>query len=172
MTTTPTETRGSGRWGGIGLGGILVIAGIVVALVWSVLLGVLPLCGVSHLDLRVDDVVFSSSDALAGDVARFDEIRDDSLGSPLRDPRRVRFREGADRRLLRLSPHDMHVALRHRSVPPGLGGFGADGRLEIVFRRRLHAALESRRNRVEEFGLALELLEPPPQVACAFAPHL
>ena len=33
MTTTPTETRGSGRWGGIGLGGILVIAGIVVALV-------------------------------------------------------------------------------------------------------------------------------------------
>ena len=39
MTTTPTETRGSGRWGGIGLGGILVIAGIVVALVWSVLLG-------------------------------------------------------------------------------------------------------------------------------------
>ena len=41
MTTTPTETRGSGRWGGIGLGGILVIAGIVVALVWSVLLGVI-----------------------------------------------------------------------------------------------------------------------------------
>ena len=33
--------RGSGRWGGIGLGGILVIAGIVVALVWSVLLGVI-----------------------------------------------------------------------------------------------------------------------------------
>ena len=25
MTTTPTATRGSGRWGGIGLGGILVI---------------------------------------------------------------------------------------------------------------------------------------------------
>jgi hypothetical protein len=41
MTTTPTERRGSGRWGGIGLGGILVIAGIVVALVWSVLLGVI-----------------------------------------------------------------------------------------------------------------------------------
>jgi len=41
MTTRPTETRGSGRWGGIGLGGILVIAGIVVALVWSVLLGVI-----------------------------------------------------------------------------------------------------------------------------------
>ena len=41
MTTTPTETRGSGRWGGIGLGGILVIAGIVVALAWSVLLGVI-----------------------------------------------------------------------------------------------------------------------------------
>ena len=40
-TTTPTETRGSGRWGGIGLGGILVKAGIVVALVWSVLLGVI-----------------------------------------------------------------------------------------------------------------------------------
>jgi len=46
----------------------------------------LPLGGVSHLDLRVDHVVVSSSDALAGDVARFDEIRDDSLGSPLRDP--------------------------------------------------------------------------------------
>ena len=41
MTSTPTERRGSGRWGGIGLGGILVIAGIVVALVWSVLLGVI-----------------------------------------------------------------------------------------------------------------------------------
>jgi hypothetical protein len=41
MTTTPTETRGSGRWDGIGLGGILVIAGIVVALAWSVLLGVI-----------------------------------------------------------------------------------------------------------------------------------
>jgi hypothetical protein len=41
MTTTPTKTRGSGRWGGLGLGGILVIAGIVVALVWSVLLGVI-----------------------------------------------------------------------------------------------------------------------------------
>jgi hypothetical protein len=41
MTTTPTETRGSGRWGGIGLGGVLVIAGIIVALVWSVLLGVI-----------------------------------------------------------------------------------------------------------------------------------
>lgn len=33
--------KGTGRWGGIGLGGILVIAGIVVALVWSVLLGVI-----------------------------------------------------------------------------------------------------------------------------------
>ena len=41
MTTTHTETRGSGRWGGIGLGGILVIAGIVVALAWSVLVGVI-----------------------------------------------------------------------------------------------------------------------------------
>ena len=41
MTTTNTETRGSGRWGGIGLGGILVIAGIVVALAWSVLVGVI-----------------------------------------------------------------------------------------------------------------------------------
>ncbi len=41
MTTTPTEPRGSGRWGGIGLGGILVIAGIVVALVWSLLLGII-----------------------------------------------------------------------------------------------------------------------------------
>jgi hypothetical protein len=41
MTTTPTETRGSGHWDGIGLGGILVIAGIVVALAWSVLLGVI-----------------------------------------------------------------------------------------------------------------------------------
>jgi hypothetical protein len=41
MTTTPTETRGSARWGGIGLGGVLVIAGIIVALVWSVLLGVI-----------------------------------------------------------------------------------------------------------------------------------
>lgn len=41
MTTTPRETRGSGRWGGIGLGGILVIAGIVVALAWSPLLGII-----------------------------------------------------------------------------------------------------------------------------------
>ena len=41
LTTTPTETRGSGRWGGIGLGGILVIAGIVVALAWSLLLGII-----------------------------------------------------------------------------------------------------------------------------------
>lgn len=40
MTSTSTETRGSGRWG-IGLGGILVIVGIIVALVWSVLLGVI-----------------------------------------------------------------------------------------------------------------------------------
>jgi len=35
MTTTRTETRGSGRWGGIGLGGILVIVGIILAIVWS-----------------------------------------------------------------------------------------------------------------------------------------
>jgi hypothetical protein len=42
MTTAPRETRGSGRWaGGIGLGGILVIAGIVVALAWSPLLGII-----------------------------------------------------------------------------------------------------------------------------------
>jgi hypothetical protein len=41
MATTPTESRGSGRWGGIGLGGILVIAGIVVALAWSLLLGII-----------------------------------------------------------------------------------------------------------------------------------
>jgi hypothetical protein len=41
VTTTPTDTRGSGRWGGIGLGGILVIVGIVVAFVWSLLLGVI-----------------------------------------------------------------------------------------------------------------------------------
>jgi hypothetical protein len=40
MGTTPTETRGSGRWGGIGVGGILVIAGIV-ALAWSPLLGII-----------------------------------------------------------------------------------------------------------------------------------
>jgi hypothetical protein len=41
MATTQTEGRESGRWGGIGLGGILVIGGIVVALLWSVLLGVI-----------------------------------------------------------------------------------------------------------------------------------
>jgi hypothetical protein len=41
MATTPTERRESGRWGGIGLGGILVIAGIIVALAWSVVLGVI-----------------------------------------------------------------------------------------------------------------------------------
>jgi hypothetical protein len=41
VTTTPTETTGSGRWGGIGLGGILVIVGIVVALAWSLLLGII-----------------------------------------------------------------------------------------------------------------------------------
>ena len=41
MTTTGTEARGSGRWGGIGLGGILVIVGIVVALAWSLLVGII-----------------------------------------------------------------------------------------------------------------------------------
>jgi hypothetical protein len=41
VTTTPTETRGSGRLGGIGLGGILVIVGIVVAIVWSLWLGII-----------------------------------------------------------------------------------------------------------------------------------
>jgi hypothetical protein len=41
IATTQTEGRESGRWGGIGLGGILVIGGIVVALLWSVLLGVI-----------------------------------------------------------------------------------------------------------------------------------
>lgn len=33
--------RSGGSLGGIGLGGILVIVGIVVALVWSVLLGII-----------------------------------------------------------------------------------------------------------------------------------
>ncbi|MBA3263164.1 MAG: hypothetical protein H0T69_12000 [Thermoleophilaceae bacterium] len=33
--------RGTGNVGGIGLGGILVIVGIIVMLVWSVLLGVI-----------------------------------------------------------------------------------------------------------------------------------
>lgn len=33
-------SRSGGNIGGIGLGGILVIVGIIVALVWSVLLGV------------------------------------------------------------------------------------------------------------------------------------
>ena len=33
--------RGSGKGAGIGLGGILVIAGIVIAIIWSVLIGVI-----------------------------------------------------------------------------------------------------------------------------------
>ena len=36
-----TERDSHTRIGGIGLGGILVIAGIVVALVWSVILGII-----------------------------------------------------------------------------------------------------------------------------------
>ena len=33
--------RGNGRFGGIGLGGILIIVGIVLALVWSVWIGII-----------------------------------------------------------------------------------------------------------------------------------
>lgn len=40
MATHETERRNAGGIG-IGLGGILVIAGIVIALAWSVLLGVI-----------------------------------------------------------------------------------------------------------------------------------
>ena len=39
MATTQRDSHT--RIGGIGLGGILVIAGIVVALVWSVILGII-----------------------------------------------------------------------------------------------------------------------------------
>ncbi len=41
MATQQTERRNAGGGIGIGLGGILVIAGIVIALFWSVLLGVI-----------------------------------------------------------------------------------------------------------------------------------
>jgi hypothetical protein len=41
MATHETERRNAGGGIGIGLGGILVIAGVVIALVWSVLLGVI-----------------------------------------------------------------------------------------------------------------------------------
>jgi hypothetical protein len=41
MATHGTERRNAGGGIGIGIGGILVIAGIVIALVWSVLLGVI-----------------------------------------------------------------------------------------------------------------------------------
>lgn len=39
--STPAQRGSSARMGGIGLGGILVILGIVVALVWSTLLGII-----------------------------------------------------------------------------------------------------------------------------------
>ena len=41
MATHETERRNAGGGIGIGLGGILVIAGIVIALAWSVLIGVM-----------------------------------------------------------------------------------------------------------------------------------
>jgi hypothetical protein len=41
MTTHETERRNAGGDIGIGLGGILVIAGIVIALAWSVLVGII-----------------------------------------------------------------------------------------------------------------------------------
>ena len=41
MATHETERRNAGGGIGIGLGGILVIAGIVIALAWSVLIGVI-----------------------------------------------------------------------------------------------------------------------------------
>jgi hypothetical protein len=41
MATHGTERRNAGGGIGIGIGGILVIAGIVIALVWSMLLGVI-----------------------------------------------------------------------------------------------------------------------------------
>ena len=41
MATHETERRNAGGGIGIGLGGILVIAGIVIALAWSVLIGII-----------------------------------------------------------------------------------------------------------------------------------
>jgi len=41
MATHETEHRNAGGGIGIGLGGILVIAGIVIALAWSPLLGII-----------------------------------------------------------------------------------------------------------------------------------
>lgn len=35
------DTSGAGRTGGIGLGGILVIVGVVIALIWSVWIGII-----------------------------------------------------------------------------------------------------------------------------------